>query len=314
MSIRTVALSVTLTLTLVGLGVPTVAAAKYEDNITNAEAYEAYKQAVYRTRTAKSKKAVFQLEVTDNGQQVVCIRSTVKENRERHALSKQTVFLENGKQNEVFVHRENGTETVIRSDGGTNRAHAQVITLPTAKQVNRLDDRTVNRRKAKEREGAVTRTKQSSAANFRTPQAAATFFDALVADLPGKIEHKRAPDGAQVISLALTHERMPPVAQLLLTSLMKNDGSHEPNKLPTDWLTAFSGYVQARLPQISQLRLERVHLEAHIHAERVIERQAVHVRWVGTARDGTTHTLTALFTVAYSDYNQTTPESLPTSA
>lgn len=248
--------------------------------------YDVYKTAFKNIRTATSMTVNSEVSVNDNGNSIIKVNSATKMNQANKSMSSLISTIIGNETSTVNIYRQDGQNIIKSSD---SEVYQVMPGHPGPKHDNEND--------------AEFKAEEKYAQDIEN------LVDAVVGNMRSMVVLDKQADGSKNISLQLSGNQIPPVANALASLLVKtateqNFGKHnELSELGVDPI--------ANLPKlVEEISITDVNLKAVVNdKEQIVSQQAI---FTITGKDAAanTHTVIVQANMNLSDINQTTPDKV----
>lgn len=219
--------------------------------------FDAYKVAWNNTKAATSLTAHVNLDVSDNGTNVLAARAEMKVNHEWDAGSLAATFGDKTRIHSLQVYRGNGKVVFKQGDSDIYR----VMERPGRETKQAVSDR-------------------------NPPVAVEQVLQVLLGNLRENSTVQNLPDGAKRATLHLSKEEVPAIANVMGSAIFWKLAAHE-EKTPT------ANGFRLELPKLkADIQVEQIHLSAKISKENRIEQQTAVFDITGKDDAGHSHEVT----------------------
>lgn len=248
--------------------------------------YESYKSAFKNTISAKSITPKIQISVSDNGNALVNVDSTMKINKENKSSSGSITVTSGDQQNTTDIYRQNGQTIIKNSDSDTY-------------QVTQFD----KSRKQGEQQPGEKDLNSALASDIEN------VIDAVVGNIQNYITIQNNPDGTNDVALHLTDSQIPPVVNAVTSLLVKN--AERENTHGKHVQSPVEGMLQQKIPQlVSDIKVTSDDTTAKISNDNFIQNQTVNITISGKDADGNNHQIEINANIDLSGFNSTNPDTV----
>lgn len=248
--------------------------------------YDSYKAAFKNTLAAKSITPKIQVSVSDNGNPLLNVASTMKINNENRSSSRSITVTSGDQQSTTDIYRQNGQTVIKNGDSDTY-------------QVSQSD----NNRKHDDKQWGEKDLNSAYASDVEN------VIDAAVGNIQNYITAQNNQDGTNDIALHLTDSQIPPVVNAVASLLVKNaerengHGKHTPSP--------FESMIQQKMPQlVSDIKVTSDDMTAKISQDNLIQNQTANITISGKDAGGNAHQIVISANVDLSNFNNTNPDTV----
>jgi hypothetical protein len=239
--------------------------------------YEMYKDALKKTHDLKSSTLEFQMQLEDNGKDLLTSSTFMKTNSETELMSGSTT-MSNGKESSgIEMFRQDGHFYV--KDG------QQLYRMSSSRKSAHLSENSQELQKDLEK-----------------------LVDVLTKNLQQKIVVKDEANGYQKLELDLDKSEIPLAANIVSSLMIKHAVMMNDRQEAAD---SDFHHIKPELPALKkEIVIEDVKISADIHPNNYVEKQTVTASVSGTDANGKAHNLTLSFEIELSDVNKTVVEAV----
>lgn len=260
--------------------------------VGDAPGYETFKSAVKQTATVHNVTRQVNVNLQDNGAQLLSVKSTIKSSGENQAGSAE-VTVNNGT-NEQTIHFYN----------------------QEGKQIIKTGDSDVY--KVLEGKGMGGKFKEYEAAGHTPdPQVVSeveNVVDALVGNLKNYVTMDEAAGNTKEIHFKLSGSQISPVVNTIGSLAIKHgamENSQRPMPSKADTLGIDVTTLKNSLPQLtSDIKMDEVEINASVDSDNHITNQTAQIHISGKDAEGTAHNVVLSVDMTLSSLNSTTPDTV----
>ncbi len=246
--------------------------------------YDTYKSAIKQSLDAKNVTPQVEVAVTDNGSLVVDLDAALKVDQVNRAMS--GVITDKTSNLSVNVFKQADQAIFKTSD-------SEVYNV--IKHGDNGD---------REQNGEKQRPEMKSA----RMQDAEKVIDALTGTLQNYVVLKENPDGTKDVSFTLTDSQIPAVVNAIVPLAVKDAGNEQ--GVERGMKSPF-GDLEAKLPKlVDEIKLISIDMTAKIGIDNRVANQTLNITLSGKDADGKTHEVIVKITMAFTAYNNTSPDTV----
>lgn len=282
-------------LAMIGLGVAVgsmMLVTSVYAGVGDAPGYETFKSAVKSTAAVTNVTRQVQVTLQDNGESLLNVSSTIKQDRAGQAGSAQITVKSGADEQTIQVYNQDGKQIVKTGESDVYKV---------------LDHSNIAGK-----HGKFANSKHEP--NPEMIQEAENVVDALVGNLKNYVTMNDAAGNAKDIHFKLSGSQIPPVVNTVGSLLIKHgtaDNANKPMPKAAETLGIDVASLKNSLPQLTQdIKMDEVEVNATVDADNHITNQTAQIRISGKDGKGASHDVVLNVGMSLSNLNATTPDKV----
>jgi len=258
--------------------------------------YEAYKEALMKTKDVTNFATDLDVTLSDNGTQLIAVDSQFAHDRTNRASSGTAKLTSGDTSYDVAFYGQDGQKIVKTSDSDVYKVyqgHAHDATESAA-----------------ERAAELAEHHKRAAEHFHTME---PVVDALFGNLKQYVTLETNDDGSKQVAVSLTGAQIPTVVQALGAVAVKKASESDLylNKLASKGHAIPAELLKGKVPQLtSEVSVKAVELMADISQDDLIEMQTAKLVVTGKDANGVAHELALNLQADLRDFNAAQPATI----